>query len=144
LLTFKTPLTSISKSKLKNHPILSDASKRNSDERLPALHEIFATSFATLEDALAILPNNVHVELHVLYPSKQEERKLNLGPTANINEFADGVLKVVFEHARQKRENQSVGDIGFLRSIVFSSFNGDICTALNWKQPNCEFPNSAG
>jgi CDK inhibitor PHO81 len=118
---------------LAQHPELN--SRALSADDLPALHQIFATSYATLAEALAILPNNVHVELHILYPSQIEETQLRLGSTLSINDFADGVLKVVFDHARSMRVNSD----GFLRSIVFSSFNSDICTALNWKQPNCEW-----
>ncbi|KAF2809681.1 ankyrin repeat protein [Mytilinidion resinicola] len=96
------------------------------------IHQILATSFMTLREALAILPAHIHVELHVLYPSRREEESLRLGPTPNINDFADALLSIVFEHARHLRGQKN----GFLRSIVFSSFNQDICTALNWKQPN--------
>jgi CDK inhibitor PHO81 len=69
-----------------------------------------------------------------MYPSRQEEEENGLGPTPNINNFADNLLTVVFEHARAIREKTD----GYLRSIVFSSDNQDVCTALNWKQPNCE------
>ena len=106
-----------------------------SPDDIPRIHQILATSFATLRDALKLLPAHIHVELHVLYPSRLDEERLRLGPTPNINDFADALLTVVFEHARHLREQKD----GFLRSIVFSSFNQDICTALNWKQPNCMF-----
>ena len=63
-----------------------------------------------------------------------EEEQLQLGPTGNINEFVDATLKVVFDHASRIRGANE----GFIRSIVFSSYNPNICTALNWKQPNCK------
>jgi CDK inhibitor PHO81 len=100
------------------------------------IHGLFNNSFATLQEALAALPGSTHVEIHVMYPSREQEQNLRLGPTPNINFFADALLTAVFEHARQMREETE----GVLRSIVFSSLNPDICTALNWKQPNCEFP----
>lgn len=103
-------------------------------ENVSAVHEILATSYTTLQEALEILSTSIHIELHVLYPNQLEEERLRLGPAPNINDFADSLLTVVFEHARQLREQPD----GFLRSIVFSSFNKDICTALNWKQPNCK------
>lgn len=104
---------------------------------IPWIHQSLAASFATLEDALNLLPAHVHVELHVLFPSRTEEERLRLGPTEDMNEFADKILAVVFEHARVLRE-QGAGEIdGTLRSVVLSSFNQDICTVLNWKQPNC-------
>ncbi|TID15709.1 e3 ubiquitin-protein ligase nedd4 [Venturia nashicola] len=119
---------------------------RNSDLRERLQHELaidgtdtksviyamFNNSFSTLREALAALPGSTHVELHIMYPSREQERNLRLGPTPNINAFADALLTAVFEHARQMREESE----GFLRSIVFSSLNPDICTALNWKQPN--------
>jgi CDK inhibitor PHO81 len=97
-----------------------------------------ASSFITLKDALSALPAHIHVELHVLFPSRLEEERLKLGPTHDMNAFADKILSVVFEHARKLRE-QGAGEIdGTLRSVLFSSFNQDICTVINWKQPNCE------
>ena len=101
---------------------------------LPDLHGIFANCFTTLQEALNFLPPEVHLELHVLYPTMKQEEEYGLGPTPNINKFADGLLTVVFEHARAMRERTD----GYVRSIVFSSSNQDVCTALNWKQPNCE------
>jgi len=106
---------------------------------LPQIHHILARSFATLREVLALLPGSIHVELHALYPSAIEEDRLRLGPTPNINTYADALLTIVFEHARHLREQSN----GFLRSIVLSSFNPDICTALNWKQPNCRSPVAA-
>ncbi|KAF2461665.1 putative ankyrin repeat protein nuc-2 [Lineolata rhizophorae] len=117
---------------------------------LPALFELLESSFVTLSEALAALPPSVHVELHVLYPSMAEEEGLRLGHTANINDAADALLDVVFEHARALRErnNEGTSEVGggmslaeagapgSIRSVVFSSFNPQICTALNWKQPN--------
>ncbi|KIW05164.1 uncharacterized protein PV09_03715 [Verruconis gallopava] len=99
---------------------------------LPDIHELFANASMTLQEALNILPLEIHVELHVMFPSLKEETELGLGPTPNINTFADRLLTVVFEHARAMREKTD----GYLRSIVFSSNNQDVCTALNWKQPN--------
>ena len=94
-----------------------------------------ARSYASLADALALLPSDLHLEIHVCYPTRAEEEALNLGPTPNINTLVDGVLKVVFEHARHLRETKDSA----LRNFVFSSYNADVCTALNWKQPNCKF-----
>lgn len=120
---------------------LATLSNATSDE-IPTIHRALATSSVTLKDALSLLPVNIHVELHVLFPSRLEEELLKLGPTVDMNNFADKILSVVFEHARLLRE-QGAGEIdGTLRSVVFSSFNQDICTVINWKQPNCEHPPS--
>jgi CDK inhibitor PHO81 len=114
---------------------LSNASSSD----IPAIYQILASSFITLKDALSVLPAHIHVELHVLFPSRLEEERLKLGPTHDMNAFADNVLSVVFQHARVLRE-QGAGEIdGTLRSVLFSSFNQDICTVINWKQPNCKY-----
>lgn len=105
---------------------------------ISTIYQALASSFLTLEEALSLLPAHIHVELHVLFPSRIEEGRLKLGPTHDMNDFADKILDVVFTHARVLRE-QGAGDIdGTLRSVVFSSFNQDICIVINWKQPNCK------
>lgn len=96
------------------------------------VHHILLNSAVSLQDALALLPRGMHVNLQILYPSSEEETKLRLGPTININSFGDAILNVVFDHARTLRAHSPDS----MRSIVFSSYNPTVCTALNWKQPN--------
>lgn len=100
---------------------------------IAGIHQLLATSFCSLRDVLEHLPTSIHVNLSVLYPSATEEQTLGIGPTSNINTFADAILTDVFDHARASREKNP----DFMRSVVFTSYNPDICTALNWKQPNC-------
>jgi len=101
-------------------------------ESIADVHRVLSNSAVSLQDALALLPSGMHVNLQVLYPSAEEEKALRLGPTVNINTFGDAILGVVFDHARTLREQTPDAT----RSIVFSSFNPTVCTALNWKQPN--------
>lgn len=96
-------------------------------------HRLLATSFLSLKEVLAHLPTNIHVNLCILYPSATDERELGLGVRTDVNVFADSVLTEVFNHARSSKERNPY----FMRSIVFTSYNPDICIALNWKQPNC-------
>lgn len=103
-------------------------------DSISEVHLALASSAVSLEDALSLLPAGMHVDLQVLFPSADEEKQLRLGPTANINSFIDAILSVVFDHARMLRE--STWGISEMRSIVFSSYNPTVCTALNWKQPN--------
>ena len=93
-----------------------------------------SSSFVTLRRALSLLPSRVHVDLQVLYPTAAQERAHSLGPTPNLNVCVDAILKEVFDHARQVQQDSP----DFIRSIIFSSYNANACTALNWKQPNCE------
>jgi CDK inhibitor PHO81 len=96
------------------------------------VHRILSDSAVSLQDALSLLPKGMHVNLQILYPSSEEEKNLRLGPTININSFGDAILGVVFDHARSLRERSPDS----MRSIVFSSYNPIVCTAINWKQPN--------
>ena len=105
------------------------------NEDISRVHQLLATSLIPLRDVLAHLPTSIHVDIHVLYPSACDEQNRGLCPTLNIDKFADAILKDVFDHARITREQTP----DFMRSIVFTSYNPDICTALNWKQPNCKF-----
>ncbi|KAJ9198465.1 hypothetical protein DTO021D3_5136 [Paecilomyces variotii] len=96
------------------------------------VHQALAGCFVPLSDILRHLPMGIHVDLSILYPGVAEERSLDLTSLADINTFADAILTVVFDHARESREKNP----DFMRSIVFTSYNPNICSALNWKQPN--------
>ncbi|KAI9652243.1 MAG: phosphate system positive regulatory protein pho81, partial [Trizodia sp. TS-e1964] len=102
------------------------------DYNFARVHKILAKSFVSLSDTLSNLPDEINVDLHILYPSHSEQRTLRIGGTPNLNESTDAILKVVFDHTRTSRERSP--DI--TRSINFSSYNSTLCTALNWKQPN--------
>jgi CDK inhibitor PHO81 len=103
-------------------------------EDLPAVQRKIARSHMSLKEALAMLPADLNLELHVCYPTRHMEEKLQLGPTHNINFVVDAILMAVFDHARHLRESKE----NPLRNFVFSSYNPDVCAALNWKQPNCK------
>ena len=105
---------------------------------IPQIHQALAMSFVSLRDVLASLPTNIHVDIQALFPTIAQERAFGLSPSQNINIYADTILKDVFDHARATKEQNP----DFMRSIVFTSYNPDICTALNWKQPNCGFSKS--
>ncbi|KAL3896654.1 MAG: hypothetical protein SGCHY_003929 [Lobulomycetales sp.] len=83
----------------------------------------------TLKEALSLLPANVGLSLQVLFPTKYEHKKYTSSQVTRydtrLNEYLDAILKVVYDHA-------DTND----RSIIFSSTNPQVCTAINWKQPN--------
>ncbi|KAJ2902472.1 ankyrin repeat protein nuc-2 [Zalerion maritima] len=110
---------------------------RNLPESLPAdnigeIHRMLATSGISLDDALARLPLGININIQAIYPSQEEEQALKLGPTPDLNLAVDSILEVVFSHARRQRQVSPHN----VRSVVFSSYNPAMCTALNWKQPN--------
>ncbi|OPB39716.1 SPX domain protein [Trichoderma guizhouense] len=98
------------------------------------IYHILATAGITLKDALAILPPGIHVNLQIVYPTTEEEETLALGPALDVNVYVDSILTIVFDHARAQRAQSHSSHV--VRSMVFSSYNARLCTALNWKQPN--------
>ncbi|KAF2223346.1 ankyrin repeat protein nuc-2 [Elsinoe ampelina] len=97
----------------------------------PLAHAL-ATSCAPLREVVNLLPPEIHLDIHVIYPSRTQEDASNLGPSSNMNSVIDSILAVIFEHASQMREANE----GLVRGVVFSSYNPDVCIGLNWKQPN--------
>lgn len=117
----------------KGNGILTTLVEKTPDD-MAEIHQTLATSFVSLQDVLAYLPTSIHADIQVLFPTIAQERTLGLRPSPNINDYADAILKEVFDHARATKEHSP----DFMRSIVFTSYNPNICIALNWKQPNCE------
>ncbi|KAH8428879.1 putative cyclin dependent kinase inhibitor Pho81 [Aspergillus melleus] len=101
---------------------------------LPQTHRLLASSFLSLQEVLQHLPLSINVNLSILYPSVAEGEALNMTSLPDVNTFADAILTEVFDHARIAREQNP----DFMRSVVFTSYNSNICIALNWKQPNCK------
>lgn len=101
---------------------------------ITSIHKALASAFVTLRDVLTYLPTSIHVDIQILYPTPTQEQGFGLRGSLDINNYADAILNVVFDHARLTKEQTP----DFMRSIVFTSHNVDICTALNWKQPNCK------
>ena len=101
--------------------------------------QLLANSFLSLSEALALLPSSVNVDLHILHPYGAEAATSEPDSLTNLNAFADAILKEVFDHSRRLRHASP----DFMRSITFSSHSPDVCTALNWKQPNCKPHNSS-
>lgn len=96
------------------------------------LYQKLQSSFLSLGEALALLPIDINLNLHVLYPNEIEIKEKNLLAVSDPNRYADAILNTVFHHAREVRENAAEA----ARSIMFSAFETSVCTALNWKQPN--------
>ncbi|KAI5813369.1 putative ankyrin repeat protein nuc-2 [Pyronema omphalodes] len=92
---------------------------------LSSAYNLLSRSFFSLEEVLQRLPPSVHIELNILHPTGK-------GQSQNVNHFVDTILNTVFDHARALKQSS----LDLTRSIVFSSSDMNVCTALNWKQPN--------
>lgn len=87
-------------------------------------------SMISLADLLKILPINVNISLELAYPSRTTRDRLSIGHRLDLNDFVDAVLRNI-HHA-----STSLDAPHHRRRIVFASFSPDVCSALNWKQPN--------
>ncbi|KAI0485458.1 hypothetical protein F4859DRAFT_382423 [Xylaria cf. heliscus] len=104
-------------------------------ENIAEVHRVLSTAGISVEQALSVLPASMHVNLQILYPSEDDEKRFSIGPTVDTNRFVDAVLAVVFDHAREQRA-RTLSTPSAVRSVVFSSYNPTMCATLNWKQPN--------
>ncbi|KAL4790614.1 hypothetical protein BDV19DRAFT_331875 [Aspergillus venezuelensis] len=115
-----------------NRPEIIQYLQTRASGDLALTHRILASAFFSLHEVFENLPIDVNVNPAILYPSAVEEQTLNMTSVADVNTFADAILAVVFDHARFARDENPE----FMRSVVFTSYNANICIALNWKQPN--------
>ncbi|KAA8892726.1 putative ankyrin repeat protein nuc-2 [Sphaerosporella brunnea] len=92
---------------------------------LSQAYSLLAESLFSLSEVLARLPPSVHIDLNVVHPVGENQSQ-------NVNHFVDTILNTVFDHARSLKQISPE----LTRSIVFSSSDMNVCTALNWKQPN--------
>ena len=121
----------IGESQNPQHSVSSKLTTALNLQDLHAVHSALRTPFTTLHSILKSLPVDIHVDLHLLLPSREEETSQGLESKPTLNNFVDRVLHTVYHHIRQTRQDQSL-----MRSIIFTSYNADVCAALNWKQPN--------
>ncbi|KAI9094038.1 hypothetical protein DFS34DRAFT_251563 [Phlyctochytrium arcticum] len=87
------------------------------------LAKLVCNSMRSLREVLMSLPSSVGISIVLKYPTSSERAHFKLNNLPDINSFVDAVLQNVYDHAAH-------------RSIIFSSFNPSVCTAVNWKQPN--------
>ena len=80
---------------------------------------------------LKILPPDVNVIFDLAYASEEASQSLALRKI-DLNAFVDSVLQTIFDASGLLEPPFS------RRKIAFTSFSPDVCSALNWKQPNCK------
>ena len=91
-------------------------------------YKSISTSLASLDDVLNLVPPEIGLNIQLEYVRATEAGIYHVGKSQEVNEFVDAVLYRIYEAGRTRTG----------RKIVFSSFDPTVCTALNWKQPNCE------
>lgn len=97
-----------------------------------------------LADFLRTVPVDIKFDVCVLYPTMAEISSLSIGISTfvELNKYVDTILTVLFDHVREIRASKNPESAPFggspsqTRSLIFSSTHPDVCTVLNWKQPN--------
>lgn len=97
-------------------------------------HSLLSTSYIRLSEFLRLLQSSIQVHLQIIQPTASERQFLGIGVSSNLNAIIDSILSDVFTHAEELKTQDKTST----RSIFFSSSNSTMCTALNWKQPNCK------
>ncbi|KAJ7122752.1 cyclin-dependent protein kinase inhibitor [Mycena epipterygia] len=102
---------------------------KNVDAQKDNWVSMVSSSMVSLSQLLKILPNTLGVSLELAYPQRAV-RAQSPGYRLQLNSFVDSVLRTIY--------NTSGSLDGPLarRRIVFTSFSPDVCSAVNWKQPN--------
>lgn len=85
-----------------------------------------------LEEFLNAVSTDIKFDVCVFYPTLTEASALNVGLSTfvELNRYVDTILTVLFDHVRSIRAKSHS------RTLIFSSSHPDVCTVLNWKQPN--------
>lgn len=97
-------------------------------------HAVVAGTFASVKDVLDLVPPDVGINLCLKYTRAFDAERLGIARSIEVNAFVDAVLQVVYDAGRDTPG----------RRFLFSSFDPTVCTALNWKQPNCECASTRG
>lgn len=64
------------------------------------------------------------------YPPTNIRERHSLRHHIDLNDVVDAVLRTIYDTTMQEGAPAR-------RNVVFTSFSPDVCSALNWKQPNC-------
>lgn len=91
-------------------------------------YTLLARTMSSLSDVLSILPPEIGINLQLKYTRDFDSKQHSIGRSVEVNHFVDCVLGVVYDKGKMTPG----------RKIIFSSTDPTVCTALNWKQPNCE------
>jgi CDK inhibitor PHO81 len=104
------------------------------------VYKSISTSLVPLETLLATLPSEVGLNVQPRYARINDAAHELVGRSGEVNRFVDEILRVVYDAGRKGagEAGAGTGGGGVGRKIIFSSFDPTVCTALNWKQPNCE------
>ncbi|OCF61664.1 cyclin-dependent protein kinase inhibitor [Kwoniella mangroviensis CBS 10435] len=92
---------------------------------------ILSKTMSTLDSILNVLPSDIGLNLLLQYLRPKTIQLRNYGKSIEINKWVDTILHSIYENGKAQSQSQQKG-----RKFIFSSFEPEVATALNWKQPN--------
>ncbi|WWC93120.1 uncharacterized protein L201_008087 [Kwoniella dendrophila CBS 6074] len=99
--------------------------------------EILNKTMSTLNEILTILPNEIGLNLLLQYLRPQTLKYENLNSQSiEINKWVNSILNTIYENGKKSNLTTAGTTGSSSRKIIFSSFQPEVATALNWKQPN--------
>ncbi|RIA87384.1 hypothetical protein C1645_777448 [Glomus cerebriforme] len=111
----------------------------NNTSNSAELQKLIHQSYLSLEEVLKILSPSLGVNLEIKYPTVYEVSRFCFSDIPDISSYVDTILQTVYDYAQShtiSNGSEILNNKSTNRSVMFSSFNPAICTALNWKQPN--------
>ncbi|KAL0949128.1 hypothetical protein HGRIS_009212 [Hohenbuehelia grisea] len=104
---------------------------RNFDpsERLLMQDWLDSDYMISLSQLLKSTAPTIGMSLELAYPSNKTLASFGASHALNLNKFVDSILRTIYQASTWTAGSAR-------RKIAFSSFSPDVCSALNWKQPN--------
>jgi CDK inhibitor PHO81 len=99
-----------------------------------------AQSLTSLEHLFSAVPSDLGLNVQLRYNrgvDRSSTTTRGAGKIIEVNAFVDAVLHTIYAAAKTHAKTDAAAGG---RKMVFSSFDPTVCTALNWKQPNCASP----
>lgn len=107
----------------------------NSSNVKDSFSNVMKNTYLPLREFLNLFDSSLSLNLELFYPTNFEFEKydFNYYTCIDLNSFIDLFLTDIFNHVRKVRlTNKNKNS----RSLLLSSNNSNVCTILNWKQPN--------
>lgn len=115
--------------------MLDSVRQLNTGNSRDSFSKVMQNVYLPLNDFLNLINYDINLNLDLFFPTNYEFEKFDFNSYTcfNLNDFIDSFLTDIFNHVRQLR---LINNNQHSRSLLLSSNNANVCTILNWKQPN--------
>lgn len=115
--------------------MISNLKGLNSSNIRDSFSKVMKNTYIPLSEFLNLFDSSVNLNLDLFYPTNFEFENFDFHSynCFDLNSFIDLFLTDIFNHVRTLR---SINHNHNSRSLLLSSNNSNVCSILNWKQPN--------